>query len=91
MWEYKAPRDEKVIVNGTDTWIYKKSQKQAVRTRFSKEAYSQVPIALLNNLENLRADFDITLLNETRWISNQNARWDSSGKLSSRRTQRISL
>jgi outer membrane lipoprotein carrier protein len=64
MWEYKAPRDEKVIINGTDTWIYKKSQKQAVKTRFSKEAYSQVPIALLNDLENLRADFDITLMEQ---------------------------
>ncbi|MBI5409045.1 MAG: outer membrane lipoprotein chaperone LolA [Nitrospirae bacterium] len=61
MWEYAAPRDEKVIINGTDTWIYKKSQKQAIKTRFSKETYSQVPIALLNSLENLRTDFDITL------------------------------
>ncbi len=64
MWEYKTPRDEKVIINKTDTWIYKKSQKQAIKTRFSKEAYSQVPIALLNGLENLGADFDITLMEQ---------------------------
>jgi outer membrane lipoprotein carrier protein len=66
MWEYKTPRDEKVIMNGTDTWIYRQSLRQAIKTRFSKEAYSQVPIALLNSLENLRADFDITVTeNET--------------------------
>ncbi|RJQ52580.1 MAG: outer membrane lipoprotein carrier protein LolA [Nitrospiraceae bacterium] len=64
MWEYKAPRDEKVIINGTDTWVYKKSQKQAIKTRFSKEAYSQAPIALLNSMENLRADFDISLMGQ---------------------------
>jgi outer membrane lipoprotein carrier protein len=64
MWEYTAPRDEKIIINGTETWIYKKSQKQVIKTRFSKEAYSQVPIALLNSLENLRADFDITIMEQ---------------------------
>jgi len=60
MWEYKAPRDEKMFINNTDTWIYKKSQKQAIKTRFSKEAYSQVPIALLNSLDDLKSDFDIS-------------------------------
>jgi outer membrane lipoprotein carrier protein len=66
MWEYNPPRDEKVIINGTDTWIYRQALKQAIKTRFSREAYSQVPIALLNSLENLRADFYITVMeNET--------------------------
>jgi outer membrane lipoprotein carrier protein len=64
MWEYTAPRDEKIIINGTETWIYKKSQKQVIKTKFSKEAYSQVPIALLNSLENIRADFDITIVEQ---------------------------
>ncbi|MBI4848942.1 MAG: outer membrane lipoprotein chaperone LolA [Nitrospirae bacterium] len=62
MWEYKTPRDEKVIINGTETWIYKKAQKQAIKTKFSKEAFSQVPIALLNSLENLSADFNAKLM-----------------------------
>ncbi|GBD96714.1 MAG TPA: outer membrane lipoprotein carrier protein LolA [Nitrospirae bacterium] len=64
MWEYAAPRDEKVIINNLDTWIYKKSQNQVIRTKFSKEAYSQVPIALLGSLENISADFDITMPEE---------------------------
>ncbi len=61
MWEYEKPRDEKVVIQDTDTWIYKKSQNQVIKTKFSKEAYSQVPIALLGSLENLRADFDINM------------------------------
>ncbi len=61
MWEYAAPRDEKVVINNMDTWIYKKSQNQVVKTTFTKEAYSQVPIALLTSLENIGADFDITM------------------------------
>jgi len=64
MWEYNAPRDEKVIMNGKDTWIYRQALKQAIKTRFSREAYSQVPIALLNSLENLSADFDITVMED---------------------------
>ncbi|RJQ46759.1 MAG: outer membrane lipoprotein carrier protein LolA [Nitrospiraceae bacterium] len=61
MWEYNTPRDEKVIINGTDTWIYRESQKQAIRTKLSKESYSQVPIALLNSLGNLSVEFNIML------------------------------
>ncbi len=61
-WEYTKPRDEQIIIRGTDTWIYRKSEKQVLRTKFSKEAYSQAPIALLGGLENLQADFDITMI-----------------------------
>jgi outer membrane lipoprotein carrier protein len=61
MWEYAAPRDEKVVISNLDTWIYKKSQNQVIKTKFSKETYSQVPIALLASLENIRDDFDITM------------------------------
>ncbi len=60
MWTYAAPRDEKVTINNHDTWIYKKSQNQVIKTKFSKESYSQVPIALLASLDNIRDDFDIT-------------------------------
>jgi outer membrane lipoprotein carrier protein len=64
MWEYDKPRDEKVVINGSDTWIYKKSQNQVIKTRFSSEAYSQVPIALIVSMENIRNDFDIILTRE---------------------------
>jgi len=64
MWEYAAPRDEKVIINDTDTWIYKKSQNQVIKTKFTKESYSQVPISLLASLEHIDTDFDITVTGE---------------------------
>lgn len=61
MWEYAAPRDEKVVISDVNTWIYKKSQNQVIKTKFTREAYSQVPIALLASLDNVRDDFDITM------------------------------
>jgi len=61
MWEYAAPRDEKVVINDLNTWIYKKSRNQVIKSKFTKETYSQVPIALLASLENIRDDFDITM------------------------------
>ncbi len=60
MWKYSAPRDERVLIRGMDTLIYKKSQKQAIKTRFDKESYSQVPVALLAGLDNIDNDFDIS-------------------------------
>ncbi len=60
MWEYGAPRDEKVIINDQTTWIYKQSQNQVIKTKFTKEAYSQVPVALLGSFEKIDTDFDIT-------------------------------
>ena len=64
MWEYDKPRDEKVVIRDTDTWIYKKADNQVIRTRFSKDAYSQVPIALLESFENMKEDFHVTMPGE---------------------------
>ena len=61
MWEYSSPRDEKILIRKTDTQIYKKSQNQLIKMKFSKEAYNQVPIALLESLENIWKDFDASL------------------------------
>ncbi len=61
MWEYSSPRDEKILIRKTATQIYKKSQNQLIKMKFSKEAYSQVPIALLESLENIWKDFDASL------------------------------
>ncbi len=61
MWEYNDPRDEKVLIRDMDTWIHKKTENQVIKTRFSKEAYSQVPIALIESFENMKKDFDITM------------------------------
>ena len=63
-WAYSEPRDEEITISGTDTWIYKKSKKQVLKTAFSKDAYGQVPIALLGSLGDLKNDFDIIMIKE---------------------------
>lgn len=60
-WQYGAPRDEEVLIMGEEIWIYKKSEKQVMKSRFSKEAYSQVPIAMLESLEDLESDYEIKM------------------------------
>lgn len=61
MWEYADPRDEKVVIKDKETLIYKKSQNQVIKTKFSDESYSQVPIAMLESFDNIRNDFDISM------------------------------
>ena len=61
MWEYAEPRDEKVVIKEKETFIYKKSQNQVIRTKFSEESYSQVPIAMLESFDNIRNDFNISM------------------------------
>ena len=60
-WRYGAPRDEEVLISGNEIWIYKKSEKQVLKSRFSKEAYSQVPIAMLESLKDLETDYEIKM------------------------------
>lgn len=59
-WKYAEPRDEEVYITTDAIWIHKRLAKQAVKSKFSENAYGQAPIALLASLHNLRADFDIT-------------------------------
>ncbi|MBI4654602.1 MAG: outer membrane lipoprotein carrier protein LolA [Nitrospirae bacterium] len=61
-WAYMKPRDEEVIINETDIWIYKKSEKQVLKGKFNKGSYGHVPLALMSSLENLRADFDTIMI-----------------------------
>ncbi len=61
MWEYSQPRDEKIVIQDTETTIYKKSENQVIKTKISKEAYSQAPITLLSRFENIREDFTISM------------------------------
>ncbi|MBI4838215.1 MAG: outer membrane lipoprotein carrier protein LolA [Nitrospirae bacterium] len=63
-WIYTSPRDEEVFINGADIWMYKRSEKQALKGKFGKDAYGQVPMALLNSIGDLKANFDITVLKD---------------------------
>jgi outer membrane lipoprotein carrier protein len=60
-WKYGSPRDEEVLIRGDEIWIYKKSEQQVLKSRFSKEAYSHVPIAMLESLKDLETDYDIKM------------------------------
>jgi outer membrane lipoprotein carrier protein len=59
-WQYAEPRDEEVYIKTDEIWIHKRLAKQAIRSRFTENAYGQAPIALLGSLDNLKADFDIS-------------------------------
>ncbi len=61
MWEYADPRDEKVVIRDRETLIYKKSQNQVIKTGFSEESYSQVPLAMLESFDNIKKDFTISM------------------------------
>ena len=61
MWEYKAPRDEKILMKDDTTWIHKRSQNQVIKSKFNKESYNQAPIAMLTGMEKLKDDYEITM------------------------------
>jgi outer membrane lipoprotein carrier protein len=63
-WKYALPRNEEVIISGTEIWIYKASEKQALKSKFNKSAYSQLPIAMLESLENMKTDYEIKTAGE---------------------------
>jgi outer membrane lipoprotein carrier protein len=63
-WRYEKPRDEEVIIKETDLWIYRKSDRQVVRSTFSRQTHGQVPIVLLEGFGDMRANFDITMMDE---------------------------
>jgi|Deesub1362A_J573_1020465.scaffolds.fasta_scaffold01525_5 outer membrane lipoprotein carrier protein len=64
-WEYSRPRDEEVIINGDRLWIYRKAEGQVLRSVFEEGSYSQLPIALLNGLGDLRKDFYVKTTGDT--------------------------
>lgn len=63
-WNYTKPRDEEIYISGNTTWIYKKSDQQAIRTTFSKDSVNQVPLALLNSLGDMQRDFEISMIQD---------------------------
>ncbi len=64
MWEYDSPRDEKVIIRDTVTWIYRKNDNQVLKSQFNKKALSRVPLALLTSIDTISNDYDISMTEE---------------------------
>lgn len=56
-WRYSDPRDEDVLISGDNIWIYKASEHQVVKSTFNGNELSQVPLALLESLEDIDSDY----------------------------------
>jgi outer membrane lipoprotein carrier protein len=59
-WNYQEPKNEEVIIKDNTLWIYKKSEKQVIKTAFDAKTYGQAPIALLTGLGNIDRDFIVS-------------------------------
>ena len=58
-WEYSKPNQNQVVINTEHIWIYTPEIKQVIVRPFSVMSYSQVPLRLLADVENLDRDFII--------------------------------
>ncbi|MDP2277724.1 MAG: outer membrane lipoprotein carrier protein LolA, partial [Nitrospirota bacterium] len=58
-WEYKGDKPQeviKVIINNDNILIYKKAEKQAFKSAFSRQTYGQAPVALLSGFGSVREE-----------------------------------
>lgn len=62
-WEYKGDKPQKIIINNDKILIYKKAEKQAFKSAFSRQTYGQAPVALLSGFGKVREEFNITKKN----------------------------
>ncbi|MEK6527898.1 MAG: outer membrane lipoprotein chaperone LolA, partial [Nitrospirota bacterium] len=61
-WMYSNPRDEEIIIRDTELWIYKKSEKQVLKSSSGRESNRHVPVAMISSIETLKTDFDISMI-----------------------------
>lgn len=61
-WMYSNPRDEEIIIRDTEIWIYKKSEKQVLKSSSGGESNRHVPVAILNSIGTLKTDFDLAMI-----------------------------
>jgi outer membrane lipoprotein-sorting protein len=58
-WHYKEPEEQLFIVNDETVWFYQASEKQVIIDRFSRLLISELPVAFMMGLGNLKEDFTI--------------------------------
>lgn len=63
-WEYKGDKPQEIIINNDKILIYKKAEKQAFKSAFSRQTYGQAPVALLSGFGKVREEFNITQKNK---------------------------
>ncbi len=59
-WAYTGKAAQDLIINDTVALIYKRGDRQAYRSTFSRERYGQTPVVLLTGMGNLRDEFHIS-------------------------------
>ena len=63
-WEYKGDKPQEIIINNDEILMYKKADKQAFKSAFSRQTYGQAPVALLSGFGKVREEFNITKKNK---------------------------
>ena len=59
-WAYKGKAAQDLIINDDTVLIYKRGDKQAFRSTFSKDTYGQTPVVLLTGMGNIKDEFLVT-------------------------------
>lgn len=59
-WIYRGKAAQDLTINNDAVLIYKKSEKQAYKSRFDRATYGQTPVALLSGFGNLRDEFTVS-------------------------------
>lgn len=63
-WEYKGDKPQEITINNDKILIYKKAEKQAFKSAFSRQTYGQAPVALLSGFGKVREEFNVTKKNK---------------------------
>ncbi|MDI6744284.1 MAG: outer membrane lipoprotein carrier protein LolA [Thermodesulfovibrionales bacterium] len=63
-WEYRGDKPQEIIINNDKILIYKKAEKQAFKSAFSRQTYGQAPVAMLSGFGKVREEFNITKKNK---------------------------
>lgn len=60
-WEFRGDKPQVVYITGNDIIIYQKKEKQVFKTKFDRDTYGQVPIALLGGFGDINKEFDVSI------------------------------
>ncbi len=66
--DYKGQNPQKVYITGPEIIIYNENQKTAYRMPFDERRYGQTPVTLLRGFADLKAEFDIKVIDHKRLI-----------------------
>jgi chaperone LolA len=59
-WVYKGDAAQDLTINGDTVLIYKKSDRQAYKSKFDRATYGQTPVALLGGFGDIEKEFIVS-------------------------------